>query len=144
MFVEILMMDLFSKEVRVIVSIISERTCIYKNSNNGNKMTGDTLSNLSETFTDINNLKKLIDSLMSWIWKRDKCIMLFSQISNSWDMTVCLFKIAHKARKVSITCWICNVVRNELWQNIPKQMLNLKSQNKVIYLNSELCTVIHL
>lgn len=66
MFVEILM-DLFSKEVRVIVSIISERTCIYKNSNNGNKMTGDTLSNLSETFTDINNFKKLIDSLMSWI-----------------------------------------------------------------------------
>lgn len=55
MIVEILMMDLFSKEVRVIVSIISERTCIYKNSNNGNKMTGDTLSNLSETFTDINN-----------------------------------------------------------------------------------------
>lgn len=47
------MIGLFSKEVRVIVSIISER--IYKNSNNGNKMTGDTLSNLSETFTNINN-----------------------------------------------------------------------------------------
>lgn len=60
-FVEISMIGLFSKEVRVIVSIISER--IYKNSNNGNKMTGDTLSNLSETFTNINNK---INSLNLW------------------------------------------------------------------------------